>query len=122
MIGQMLADPALAAQAIKEINDINYPRFGDIMTKMGYDWEPMKVTTDDGYILTTFHILGKTGEARKNNKGAVLVQHGDQEDGTSWIQNYTDKDEMPFHLKLVDEGYDIWIGSNRGTQYSWDHV
>ena len=27
----------------------------------------------------------------------------------------------PFHLKLVDEGYDIWIGNNRGTEYSWDH-
>ena len=22
---------------------------------------------------------------------------------------------------LVDEGYDIWIGNNRGTMYSWDH-
>ena len=24
-------------------------------------------------------------------------------------------------MKLVDEGYDIWIGNNRGTIYSWDH-
>ena len=24
-------------------------------------------------------------------------------------------------MLLVDEGYDIWIGNNRGTEYSWDH-
>ncbi len=22
---------------------------------------------------------------------------------------------------MVDAGYDVWIGSNRGTEYSWDH-
>ena len=55
------------------------------MTEVGYDWEAIKVTTEDDYILTTFHILGRTGEARNTTSaGSVLIQHGDQEDSTSW--------------------------------------
>jgi len=30
-------------------------------------------------------------------------------------------DGKPFHLLLVDDGYDVWIGNNRGTEYSQQH-
>ena len=49
------------------------------MDKFGYDWEAFKVHTEDHYILSTFHILGKKGEERvpaKESKGTVLCQHG----------------------------------------------
>ena len=93
MIGfaDLFADEAVAQQAIKEINDIKYPRFADLMTEQGYDWEPLRVTTEDDFILTTFHILGKTGSTQKATKGTVLIQHGDLEDGTSWMTNYTNE-------------------------------
>ena len=68
MLGQMIEAAAFAVAATEEVlpqTSTSYPRFESIMTSQGYDWEPIKVTTDDGYILTTFHILGKTGEAVK---------------------------------------------------------
>ena len=51
-----------------------YARFAQAMAKHGYDWEAHKVYTEDNYILTTFQILGKTGEARSSpDMGSVLV-------------------------------------------------
>mmetsp|Transcript_29257 Transcript_29257/g.38966 ORF Transcript_29257/g.38966 Transcript_29257/m.38966 type:complete len:150 (+) Transcript_29257:14-463(+) len=101
------------------MNDTDYPRFAEVMDKNGYEWEAHKVMTEDHYILTTFHVLGKKGEARDApSKGTVLCQHGDYEDGASWLAGFTG---TPFHLLLVDEGYDVWIGNNRGTDYSQEH-
>ena len=42
------------AQAKKE----HYKRFAKLMKQYGFTWEAVKVKTDDGYTLTTFHILG----------------------------------------------------------------
>jgi hypothetical protein len=47
------------------------------MDQWGYDWEAYKVFTNDDYILTTFHVLGKKGTDRSKSKGSVLLQHGD---------------------------------------------
>jgi len=54
-------------------NAEQYPRFADAMTKYGYDWEPMTVTTEDDYVLTTFHITGKTGNNFAPWLGSVLI-------------------------------------------------
>ena len=48
-------------------------------------------------------------------------------DATSWIQAYhaappsTYTPGKPMALQLADLGYDIWLGNNRGTEYSWGH-
>ena len=62
MISNLLGDATVAQTAIQELQNQAYPRFADVMTKYGYDWEPVNVTTEDNFILTTFHVLGKTGE------------------------------------------------------------
>ena len=39
-----------------------YPQFDEALAKWGYDWEPHKVKTDDGWILTIFRVTGRNGE------------------------------------------------------------
>ena len=69
---------SFARQSNPQANE--YSRFASLMDNFGYEWEAFKVHTEDHYILSTFHILGKKGETRvpaSQSKGSVLCQHGD---------------------------------------------
>ena len=90
------------------------------MDVWGYSWQPFEVTTEDGYILTTFHITGKVGEPRQvPNKATVIINHGLFGEAWNWVAAF--QSGKPSMLQLVDNGYDIWMTNNRGTQYSLGH-
>ena len=104
-----------------------------------------EVTTKDGYVLSLFRITGKkrarpvTKVARAEDfivaddstdtatetsiedsegqeikyKGVVLLQHGMHMSAQEWLM-YTDKENTLPYL-ISDLGYDVWLGSNRGT-------
>ena len=40
-------------------------------------------------------------------------------DGASWLSSYSSG--LPMHLLLADAGYQVFIGNNRGTEYSQGH-
>ena len=102
----------------------NYGRFREVMDYYGYQWEDVKVTTEDGYILTMFHITGKVGSGSLTvDKPPILISHGMMCDATSWIEDIKryGGESLPFQLQLAEEGYDVWLMNQRGTWYSMEH-
>lgn len=109
----------LATMAALTSSAQNYQRFSDEMTHYGYTWEAIKVTTEDGFILTTFHVLGNKHGTFKPHLPPVLLQHGDFGDAVMWVKRDAyDNKRPPMALELANYGYDVYIGNNRGTEYS----
>jgi len=69
----------------------------DVMAWYGFTWEAIKVTTEDNFILTTFHVTGTDADGPFTpTRPPVLIQHGDYSDGAYWLNGYTSGE--PMHL------------------------
>lgn len=102
-----------------------YPEFAEAMQKWGYAWESIKMTTDDGYILTTFHITEKLGHTivQDDTLMPVVAMQGTGCDAVCWVTGMLDHNyAYPMVLHLFDQGFDVWLASNRGTKYCKEHV
>jgi len=80
----------------------------------GYQMEEHEVITEDGYILSLWHLVPNVLEPKK----VVYIQHGFT--CTSWAFFHLGNNSLPF--LLIEEGYDVWLGNTRGTIFSLGHV
>lgn len=74
------------------------------------------MTTDDGYILNVYRIKSKD---TKSGAKAVFLQHGVVDSADCWIMHRPD---VAPAFQLVNKGYDVWLGNQRGTKYSMGHT
>eukprot|EP00347_Sterkiella_histriomuscorum_P012496 403368358 len=103
-------------------NDVG-KSFKQICKENGFAIEQHFVTTSDGYILQIFRVPGFLNETailenQPVQKPTVLLQHGLGADAGQWIMH---RPEVAHAFVLARDGYDVWMGNNRGSQYGLEH-
>jgi len=90
--------------------------FEEVVADKGFDCETHQVRTEDGYLLKLFRVRDKTiiGKEAK----VVFMQHGLFASAGTFMK-YAD-DNTPI-FNLAREGYDIWVGNNRGNLYTHEN-
>ena len=97
---------------------INYKFLNDYkkkLEKFGHKLEENEVTTEDGYILNLWHLVPNFDISPDK---VIFFQNGFAATG----QSYFMLEEKSLPYLLYEKGYDIWIGNNRGTKVSQNHV
>ena len=83
------------------------------------------MTTSDNYKLTLFHVWSEEKRKELGAQGPILFQHGTGQDGVDFLKDYGMTEQLPgpaVQIQFADLGYDVYLGNNRGTEYSQGHV
>ncbi|KAL0871598.1 hypothetical protein ABMA27_004130 [Loxostege sticticalis] len=101
----------LLKQQPEKLSEDGRLKFPELADKYGFPAQEESITTDDGYILTLYHIPGDTSKP-------VLLIHGNTPTIDCWII----RGNSSLAITLAHRGYDVWVIAIRGTRYSRKHV
>ncbi len=91
----------------------------------GHDWANHEVHTEDGYIVNLFRLLPKGvkhGDPSFRSAGKpVLLMHGMGNKPTCWLDYDEHDGDYNLPVTLLQQGYDVWLGAQRGTSISSHH-
>jgi lysosomal acid lipase/cholesteryl ester hydrolase len=112
LIGTLIISSALYYFSLDNLTLNNCKEF---IERYDHKLEEYAVTTEDGYIINLWHLHPNF---KVNPEKVIFLQPGFLSTGLCYFG--LKENSMAYFLQ--EKGYDVWIGNNRGSKFSANHV